>query len=272
MELDSALEEWMKDEQDKDNFLFWKDMFEDLNAQEQEGQGQASPAAITAAEYNLPYQPVDHDHGVPVFNSEQLKVYGVPDNYGCFDYIVIELSETVSPYVTDWDMDQERYGSLRPIHHYNRVKRFESVIYQLLSARGEVPDEVILFVKLHGYNTDKDLIWDEIRNILKMQGWRRYYNRIPTILSRLGFPLKINYGNRTDTIDLIIREFRRISMNFETMFPVEGKKRKKYFPNIRFVALKLLEHYDTEFEYNIPFVRTPRKVKSMHDMWDLLFY
>ena len=43
-----------------------------------------------------------------------------------------------------------------------------------------------------------------------------------------------------------------------------------YFPSLRFIAFKLLQLHGIEFKYKIPFVRTPRKLKAMEQIWDLL--
>jgi hypothetical protein len=38
---------------------------------------------------------------------------------------------------------------------------------------------------------------------------------------------------------------------------------RKYFPNLRFVALKLIEKYGGKFNLKIPFIRTRRKFKIL---------
>lgn len=45
---------------------------------------------------------------VPVYDSEQIEIWGLPDWYGVTQYRVIALRETESPMVSDWKMELER--------------------------------------------------------------------------------------------------------------------------------------------------------------------
>ena len=57
----------------------------------------------------------------------------------------------------------------------------------MIACRGKVPKDLIEDIKKIGFTTNPDLIWNEIREILKKRKGRKYYNRIPTILEILGF-------------------------------------------------------------------------------------
>jgi len=48
------------------------------------------------------------DDDVPVFDSSQIELYGLPEYYGVYKYRVIALRETESPMVSDWKMQMER--------------------------------------------------------------------------------------------------------------------------------------------------------------------
>lgn len=67
----------------------------------------------------------------------------MPDLFGWDDYIVISTYEEECPYVMDWNMENERRGSTRPVHRYSRFERFTSVLYQLLGERGNFDAHVI---------------------------------------------------------------------------------------------------------------------------------
>lgn len=214
-----------------------------------------------------PIQPIRIDGDLPIYTSDQIALYGLPDLWGVHTYEVIESRETSHPMVTDYQMEQERRGALRPIHHYNRVERFESILYQLIGARGVVPRLVMDTIQIEGYNSDPSKIWNSIRGILKKHGWRVYYNRIPVILDKLGYKFKINFGDKNAFVLLIINEFKKMSSRFEQ---IRAQLDRCYFPNLRYIVFKLMEEHGAIFEYEIPFLRTPRKEKVMEEVWNLL--
>lgn len=214
-----------------------------------------------------PVQPVRSEFGIPFYTSQQVDLFGLPEHWGVEQYQIIQLREDAAPFVTDYDMEMDRRGALRPVHYYNRVERFESILLQLLGCRGRVPREVIETIQEVGYNSDPAFVWDSIRGILKTKRWRKYYNRIPVILDQLGFGGKIEFGDQHEFVLMLMNEFRKVSARFEQ---IKRDLDRSYFPNLRYIAFKLLEEYGAEFQYRIPFLRTPRKEKAMDDLWLLL--
>jgi len=211
-----------------------------------------------------PLQPIRYDDDmVPVYDSNQIDLWGLPDYYGVTCYRVIALRETESPMVMDWHMETER--PMRPIHRYSRVERFTSILAQLIACRGKVPKELIEDIKKIGYTQNPELIWNEIREILKKRKGRKYYNRIPTILEMLGFQ-KVGLDRNSLVLE-IIDDFRMISHRFNEN---RAKFGRVYFPSLRFIAFKLLEMHGVKFGYSVPFARTPRKLKAMEATWNLL--
>jgi hypothetical protein len=167
--------------------------------------------------------------------------------------------------VTDWKMEQER-GKARPIHRYSRVERFTSVLAQLIGSRGKIPKEMIAEIREHQIPKDPDQIWNAVRKILKEMGARKFYNRIPIILQMLGYE-QDTLTKQNDVMRAIIDDFRVISGRFEKIKKDVGRV---YFPSLRFIAFKLLTLHGIEFKYKVPFVRTPRKLKAMEEIWKLL--
>lgn len=214
-----------------------------------------------------PCIPVRIEAGIPFYTSQQVDLFGQPDLWGIDQYQIIELREDSHPFVTDYDMEMERRGALRPIHHYSRVERFESILYQLIGSRGKVPQHVVDTIQQEGYNSHPDLIWESIRTILKKHKWRTYYNRIPTILQMLGHQEKIEFGDNNAFVRELVNDFKKVSQRFEQLKPTLGRS---YFPNLRFIAFKLLERSGAQFQYKIPFVRTPRKEKMLNELWELI--
>lgn len=45
---------------------------------------------------------------------------------------------------------------------------------------------------------------------------------------------------------------------------------RKYFPNLRYVALRLLVDHGAVFEYDIPLLKTKRKLKGMDELYQSL--
>jgi len=197
---------------------------------------------------------------VHVYYTSQIDLFGFPENWGVFFYCVV--SNTESPMVTDWKMEQERRGSIRPIHRYNRVKRFESTLFQLIGERGVVSNQILSIIKRIGYNSHPDFIWESLRCILKSQGLRQYYNRIPSIIARLGHPYKLHVTNPIK----IVNEFKAINQAFKYL----SSSNRKYFPNLRFICLKMLERHNATFDFRIPLIRTPRKLKPLQEFWKSL--
>lgn len=210
----------------------------------------------------VPCQPIRYDDGIPVYDSGQLELFGEPYTWGVHGYLVVELRETSSPMVTDYQMELER--KLRPIHRYSRIERFTSVLGQISGGRGKIPWTVIEEIKKRNIPMDPDRVWNRVREFLKETGNRKYYNRITQILSILGFEKK---KADNETIREIVNDFRIISSRFDR---ARKKLGRVYFPSLRFVAFKLLERHGIEFGYKIPFVRTPRKLKEMEATWALL--
>ena len=214
-----------------------------------------------------PCQPIRIENYIPVYDSEQYDIYGSPENWGISSFLVIQTQESARPMVTDYKMEMERRGALRPIHHYSRVERFKNVLYQLLGCRGIVPKHVIEHIQSVGYDLDPDHIWDSIRNILKRKQWRLYYNRIPIIIQILGYKRKIDFGDSNEFLEKVITDFKIINTNYELL---KGTFGRTYFPSLRFVAFKLIKKHGAEFQYKFPYIRTPRKIDLLEGIWTLL--
>lgn len=162
---------------------------------------------------------------------------------------------------TDWKGEQERRGALRPIHRYSRVERFIGVLYQLLGYRGTVPKDVLEVVRYWGIEKGKE--WEGVRFILKQYEWSKYYNMIPAILYSFGIR---HLGIQYFKVEEIVCKFMSMSENFNS----KKFSGRVYFPNLRYVALRLLDESGMEFGYHIPKIRTKRKEAVMQDIYDKL--
>lgn len=203
-------------------------------------------------------EPIRVEGSTHVYTTQQIDDYGFPQLWNVYDYYVTSDLDYERPMTTDWKYEQYLRGTLRPIHRYSRLKRFESTLYQLLGLRGDVDLQVIVDIKNFGFNRDPRYIWDSIRRILKHLKLRKYYNRIPIIIQMLGLPYRI----KTQNFEEIINDFRIVDTAFNSLIT-----NRKYFPNLRFVTLKMLEVHGTRFDFYIPLIRTPRKLKPLEELW-----
>lgn len=212
--------------------------------------------------YEIPCLPIRQEGDVSVYSTSQIDMFGFPDTWGVFNYYVITTLDHERPLKMDWNYQQYIRGSSRPIHRYDRVKRFESTLFQLLGLRGHVDIEVVKDLKNVGYDHNPLKIWESIRAFLKSRKLRKYYNRIPTIIQMLQYPFKIIPPSNSKLL-WMVNEFRKMNTRFS-----ELKHSRKYFINIRYIVLKMLEQHNVVIEYYIPFVRTKRKQKPLDNIWN----
>lgn len=186
------------------------------------------------------------ENGVFVFLKSYCDMYGMPYLYGYDSYIVID---DVIEYVMDYKMTIER--KLRPIHRYSRKDRFIFILSQLLGLRGHVDREIVDSCK--GCKT-----WDEIRTVLKSQNKSKLYNRIPFIMKRLGLPNPVTMNITNEIFREIVDEFVVIQGRLEL-------GTRKYFPSLRYIAIKLIEQYGGKVDFK--YIRTKRKRSCLDNLW-----
>jgi hypothetical protein len=59
-------------------------------------------------------------------------------------------------------------------------------------------------------------------------------------------------------LENIVQEFRLMQFVHST---------RKYFPNLRYVALRLLVDHGAVFEYDVPLLKTKRKLKGLDELY-----
>ncbi len=166
------------------------------------------------------------------------------------------------------DFEEELTMLRNKVHHYSRVDRFKSIMLQLLGENGALPNSVVKLVEgqIGKYVHSKHKIWNTIRKILKEHGMRRYYNRIPKIILALtgmkptGFA-EVDFHN-------LMREFEIMSNLFDKKY--REKWKISYFPNLRYIALRMIQHVGIIYPYHVPLIRTKRKGKYLGGFYDAL--
>jgi hypothetical protein len=202
-------------------------------------------------------KPLYHVDNIPYFCSEQVNIYGPPDYYGYDQFQVIESRDDAHPLVNDYQVEIDTF--FRPIHRYNRLERFTSTLKQLLGQKGYVPPDIITLCS--EVTLDPFTIWNEIRAILKVHKGRKYYNCIPFIIKQLGIETTENTITNT-TYYSIIKDFKYMEEQF--------RQHKGYFPNIRYIVLKLLQRHNVVLMFEIPLIRTKSKLESLDALFNKL--
>lgn len=205
-------------------------------------------------------QPTDHWDSVPVFSSDDIEIYGQPDLYGYTDYYVIETDATARPFESDYNYNSTM--NFRPIHRYKRIERFTFTLAYLVGCKGTVPQKVL--DACCDVPRNQASIWNDIKIILKKNKWNIYYNRIALIINYLGLPVTENMTNKV--FEAIIYDFKQLNEKFERSKKKEWNRR--YFLNLKFVALKLLQKHAIVFGVKIPLIKTQRKLKILNELWD----
>lgn len=205
------------------------------------------------------FEPIRMDKEIAIFTTDQIDVFGNPEQYGYDKYQVIESDRNMVP---DFSFDKNR-DKPRPIHRYNRVERFEFILAQLLGLRGDIPYYVMAVMQYADKTPEK--CYDSIRRILKHYKFRKFYNRIPLIMVKLGIGALFDWDKTDETYREIINDFRILQAKFERQKKFEWQR--KYFPPLRFIAIKLIEKHGGKCNFDIHFIRTKRKEKLLGNIW-----
>ena len=202
-------------------------------------------------------KPYKIENGVPYFYTSQIDDYGFPEYFGYERYLVVNDNECC--FVTDWKMEQERRQ--RPIHRYNRVARFTFVLAQLLCLKGSIPFEEMNEIR----KLATELSWNSIHKVLKELKYRHLYNRIPQILKNMNAPSAIDFECSNGSFREMINDFRILQNEWN-----KQNNDRKYFPSLRFIALKMLEERGAKIHPEIQFMKTKKKQINLENLWSCI--
>lgn len=184
----------------------------------------------------------------------------------CTDELFWDVRDNLgSEFHLDYDQEISYAMNCKKLHRYSRKDRFKFILYQLLGMSGETPSSVVRIIKQQlPRKISKHKIWNEIRGILKKNNLRKYYNRIPGLINQISNssrPIGIN----SEKIQAIILKFSDFDYQFNNHLRIHWDRH--YFPNLRFIALKLIEQFGITFPYKAPLVRTSRKKKYLEKLF-----
>lgn len=133
--------------------------------------------------------------------------------------------------------------------------------------RGKVPFEVFEKVMDQAsFESDQEM-WRDISQILSKTGNWKYVNRIPTITTMLGYKQFFE----TRRLDFILERFDKASDRFDQLKEQDQLGARKYFPNLRYVALRLLAEHEATFNYPVILLKTKSKLKPMDELFNKIF-
>lgn len=201
--------------------------------------------------------------GKAVFTSLQLE-WGLPEHFGWTQEY--EVQDLGPDFALNWS--DEITHRRRAIHHYSRLDRFKATLGQLMGCTGDVPPKVLALMPPALKYVGKDELWLTVRQILKKAKMRLYYNRIPAILAGIGL---ISFSKSLDRYQAIMEDFARMHNVFSA---VKKRLKRAYFPNLRYVAVRLMAKHGVVLPYTIPATLTPAKAvvlaKDFEAIWEFI--
>lgn len=216
----------------------------------------------------LPDRPHHYDlDGMAVFTTEQMQ-WADPSQFGFQEnFYVIEQEESAHPLALNWS-DEVQLPRKRPVHKYHRKERFRFTLGQLMGCSGNVPPEVLRAMDVpYLSRLPADQVWDAVRSTLKAHNWRIYYNRIPAILAGLGLS-QFRFSDTSKFQD-ILHDFDLMDQIFDSL---KSKLGRTYFPNLRFIAVKLMRRHGLQPSVPIPLARTLRKLQALEDVYNIIWH
>lgn len=207
--------------------------------------------------------------GIPIFTSYQIDVFGDPSYYGYDRFQVVEEINYVLDYKQEISVPRLKH---REPHLYIRSERFASILNQLMGNRLNVAKKVQESDKWHDMLEEVEDVTEnhyfQIRKILKKYKFITYYNRIPSIY-RTAKKIK-NFDKLNDRrYRLIMKNFLKMDKYFSN---VKSACNRIYFPNLRFVALKLMMYEQVPMDIDIPYAITKSKEIQLNETFDQIWY
>jgi len=216
------------------------------------------------------------EFGVGYFKLASVQEFGRPEEWGWLGaYNVIAEEEDSHPRICTFK-SSEAYHFIKPreVHHYCRISRFRSVLKHMMGLGGfstrkslDTLDEIAFELPINIKYTPPCLIWDAIWKLLKTNNISKYYSRIPTIIKKLKLG-EFKSNNCVGVFIKVMDDFKDMDRVFEQ---VKESMDRKYFPSLRFIALKLLKRHNFDMPIAVPYARTSIKVDRLESDYDIFW-
>lgn len=202
--------------------------------------------------------PIRYDGEIAVFTTLQVEILGEPGHYGYDRYIVIDGPPQYENAVNHWQQ-----SFLVKKHRYSRIARFKTVVRNLFGETRSKADYVATAVLQAFLKPDSLSIYEDARKILKHYKLQKFYKMIPTLVYKTTQVriLTIPDTHKKDFSELLQEVYNRFIV-FENLFLRVADKNRKYFPNLKFTALRILTGLGIENKF-IPQLRTKRNAEDL---------
>lgn len=214
------------------------------------------------------HKPEYYENGVPVFSKWQIDLFGVPNETS---YLVLDDVVTYLPSYADIE---NRIENLQHVHHYDRVQRFNTIVLQIVGDARITSKKGMKCIKKISKNLPPNIdlyplpaIYEKVRHVMKIHGLKIYYNRIATILNEFNIAnVRMHYTG--ELVNNVLQDFLKMHYAF---FKVRDQLKRTYFPNLKFVALKLLLKYGFSNPFNLKLAKTPARLQKLNNDYALIW-
>lgn len=220
--------------------------------------------------YPNPIRTENHENQqIAIFSKTQIDYFGDPPFDLYPSYLVVETQQDQPDYVQGFE--EITHCELRKKHRYVRYSRFKRTLFNLLGDSNFKPkkyDVELLMLKTYLKADIKKPLYDQAKDILKHFNQPHLYRHIPTILNYLGYKNQVAVSTTVSNtiVQKVLEQFQIINQRFD----MQQDKRcgRRYFPNLKFIAAKLLKKHNVIIPIN--FIRTKRKLESLEFDFNIL--
>lgn len=201
------------------------------------------------------------DNGVPVYTRTMIDLFGLPQTH--FNYLVIDDS---IEYLHSYSTLETHCENLNNVHRYDRLARFSTMLLQIIGDAQITSQKGLKCIKQVSKQLPKDYdlqslstIYQLVRTVMRRNGLKIYYNRIATILHEFNITdVRRHYS--THLVNNVIQDFEKMHYAFTK---ISHKISRKYFPNLKYVALKLLLKYGFSNPFGLKLAKTPSRLQKL---------
>lgn len=209
-------------------------------------------------------KPIRIEGDVAFFSKQQLDILGPPSEYGYEKYAIVD-----GPPEYEIQQDHWQQSFLKPKHRYSRVARFKTVVRGLLGdGRSKIEPETVFSIFKVYVKPDSENPYEAARRVLKHFQMPHLYIHIPAILYRVHKVKLLDCTNVDKNLDFMEEVCKRFEV-FENLFFQLNDPSRKYFPNLKYTALRIMEGMGVENKH-IPILRTKRKLDSLEKFFSLM--
>lgn len=214
-------------------------------------------------------KPYKEEDGVFFFNKHDVDIYGCPTLHGYHRFYVID-NEPTYVYTTYEENRGYDLPTLRQPHLYDRLLRFRIIVQQLLgyslSVAKKVRQSEAWISTMNKVSEVRENHWIECRQILKVSNFSKYYNSIPAIVRQHCYFKEMHCYTEKDFND-IMNMFVKLERTFNM-----NKQGRCYFPNLRFMALRIMKQLKIPLLFPIPLLINKKRLKQLEDIFISLLF